>query len=152
VSALRGLALCCGVLLPALSAADEAATLAQCAAVEDATVRLACYDALARRPAAAAAPVVLPPPVVPPVPAADAFGKPQENPSIEARIVGSFITWKRGTLVRLDNGQVWKVMDESGEYYPDLEENPEVTITRGLTGYRMTIKALRKKVGVKRVS
>lgn len=152
MSALRGLVLWCGVLLPALSAADEAATLAQCAAVEDAGVRLACYDAIARRPTAAAATMVPPAPVAPPVPAAAAFGKPQEDPSIEARILGSFITWKRGTLVRLDNGQVWKVMDESGEYYPKLEENPEVTITRGLTGYRMTIKAIRKKVGVKRVS
>jgi hypothetical protein len=151
VSALRGLVLCGGVLLAGTAAADEAATLAQCAAVEDTGVRLACYDALARRPAAAA-PVVPPAPVAPPAPAVDAFGKPQEDPSIDARIVGSFITWKRGTLVKLDNGQVWKVVDESGEYYPKLEENPEVTITRGLTGYRMTIKAIRKKVGVKRVS
>lgn len=141
--ALRGLVLCCGALLPGVSGADDAATLAQCAAVEDATVRLACYDALARRPATAA---------TPPAAAPDGFGKPQENPSIDARIVGSFITWKRGSLVKLDNGQVWKVLDESGEYYPDLQENPEVTITRGLTGYRMTIKAIRKKVGVKRVS
>jgi hypothetical protein len=147
---LRGLVLCCGALLPGLSAADDTATLAQCAAVEDATVRLACYDALARRPVAAgaSAPAAAAPAVAP-----DSFGKPQAvDPSLDARIVGSFITWKRGTLVKLDNGQVWKVVDESGEYYPDLEDNPEVTITRGLTGYRMTIKAIRKKVGVKRVS
>lgn len=149
--ALRGLVLCGGALLAGAAAADEAATLAQCAAAEDPGVRLACYDALARRPAAAEAPGVTPP-LTPPAPPTDSFGKPQEDPSIDARIVGSFITWKRGTLVKLDNGQVWRVVDESGEYYPDLEANPEVTITRGLTGYRMTIKAIRKKVGVKRVS
>lgn len=142
MSVLRRLALCCGALLPMVSAADDNATLAQCAAVEDASVRLACYDALARRPAAA-------PPQAPPRPAE--FGKSRDPERLDARIVGAFISWERGTLVRLDNGQTWKVVDETGAYYPSLPENAEVTITRGLTGYRMTIKAISKKIGVRRV-
>lgn len=133
--------------------------LSQCAGVDDATARLACYDALAGRPTApgTAVPAApMPPvPVAVPVPNLDAFGKAPQSTAPEtmtARIVGKFTEWKLGTLIKLDNGQVWTAVEDRSFYYPNVPENPEVEITKGLFGYRLEIKSIGRRISVKRVS
>lgn len=150
MNAARRLALA-GALLAGTAAAVDDTVLAQCAAVADATARLACYDALAGRPADPAA--------APPVPGSTPadFGKPKPEPqearSLDARVVGSVKGWGPGTVFRLDNGQSWKVIGEENAFYPGIPENPEVTLTKSLLGgYWMEIRAINRKVKVKRIS
>lgn len=133
--------------------------LQRCAALEDPAARLACYDEAQQRGAAPPAPAPAqsapaPAPAAPAAPAAtDRFGLPEASAgSLTARIVGRFVEWRKGTLIRLDNGQVWKVMDDKSAYYPRLPDDAEVEITRGMFGYRMQIKAIERGVYVKRVS
>lgn len=173
----RRLALLAAALLsaPAPAAAVDDALLAQCAAVSDAAARLACYDALARRPATApSAPPAVPagpatptppavavapaPPVAAPAPAPGDFGlpkhrTPEERAGIIAHVVGPLREWEPGTLFRLDNGQVWKAASEEKGYYPGIPDNAEVTIQESFFGgYRMEIKAIGRKIKVKRIS
>jgi hypothetical protein len=124
-----------------------------CAAIADPAERLACYDSAQRpRSEPPAAPAV-PAPAAPAQDSADRFGLPEASAaSMTARIVGPFAEWRKGTLVRLDNGQVWKVMDDKSAYYPRLPDNAEVEITRGMFGYRMEIKAIKRSIYVRRVS
>jgi len=150
----------CGLLLVSGAvAAVEDAALAQCAAITDAAARLACYDTLAGRPADAA-PAPLPLQAAPPPPAAnaDAFGKPapappEESLRLDARVVGSLKSWKRGTVIRLDNGQVWKSIGDESAYYPNVEDNAAVTITRSFIGtYWMEVRSIGRKIKVRRIS
>lgn len=154
-----------GLLGGGASLAAGDAPLAQCAAVDDPAARLACYDALAGRPAtptatpsgAAAAPASAAAPAAAPVPVPtaggdDDFGKPQSEGTLKARIVGKFTQWQKGTVFRLDNGQVWKCVGEGSAVYPSVPENPEVEITHGMMGYRMEIKAIGRRLWVRRVS
>jgi hypothetical protein len=119
----------------------------QCAVIKDDAARLACYDALARQ-APAHEPAAAPP--------AESFGlppKPAQPEVLEARVVGALKYWQRGTLVKLDNGQVWKIQVEERSDYPNLPDNPEVTIRRRWFGaYEMEIKAIRRRMAVQRVS
>lgn len=158
-------ALLLGGLALAANAADDAA-LAQCAAVEDPAARLACYDQAQQErtppPAEPASPAPAAPAPASPAPGAstpaganpaDRFGLPESGAmSITARIDGPLKEWRQGTLFRLDNGQVWKCVEEKSAYYPKLPDNAEVEITRGMMGYRMEIKAIRRKLYVRRVS
>jgi hypothetical protein len=146
MSAARALALAGALLAGAAGAADGEA-LARCAALDDDTARLACYDALAGRPAAGAAASR----------AQSDFGlvKPQpvEDTRLEARIVGPFREWQAGKRFSLDNGQTWQVIGDSSGYYPGVPDDAEVVITRNLLGgYRMEIKAISRKVKVQRLS
>ena len=134
--------------------------LSQCAAVDDANARLACYDALAGRAGATAGsggPAAAMPPaagaVAVPAPAVASFGKPAPAPeALTARIVGKFTEWQLGTLIKLDNGQVWQAIEDRSFVYPNVPENPEVEITKGVFGYRLEIKAIGRRISVKRVS
>jgi len=156
---LGGTVLLCGALLaPVAAMAVDEAALARCAGMTDAAARLACYDTLAGRPADAA-PAPVPPPAASPPPAAgaDAFGKPapvpEESLRLDAHVVGPLKSWKRGTVIRLDNGQVWKSIGDDSAYYPNVENNAAVTITRNFLGtYWMEIRSVGRKIKVKRVS
>ena len=147
-----------GALAPILfwcasAAGVDDSSLAQCAAVSDAAARLACYDALAGRAPAPSAPVASTPPAAP-APSAD-FGKPEakETPSLKARVVGTLKQWEPGLVVKLDNGQTWRVTGEESGYYPNVPENPEVVITKTMFGsYRMEIVAIGRSIKVKRIS
>ena len=143
-------------------AADDAA-LAQCAAVSVDAARLACYDALAGRPAASpgAAPEAsagaLAPAAAPPAPSEADFGKPPaprvEPDSIRARIVGATRELKPGVILKLDNGQVWKVSTETGSSYRGIPDDAEVVITKGWLGsYWMEVIAIKRQFKVRRVS
>lgn len=127
--------------------------LQRCAELKDPAARLACYDEAQQRSAAPPAPAPADAPPAPAPAATDRFGLPEASAAtMTARIVGPFVEWRKGTLIRLDNGQVWKVMDDKSAYYPRLPENAEVEITRGMLGYRMEIKAIKRGLYVRRVS
>lgn len=111
---------------------DEA--LRRCRGIAEAAARLACYDAL---------PLVPPGPALaaPTAPARQApslierFGLETRQPQadrIESRIPGLFTGWKANSLIRLANGQVWKVVD--GSWLHGEWDNPKVTIRRGMLG------------------
>jgi hypothetical protein len=137
---LLALALLCG---SAVAGADDA-ELARCAAMNDPGPRLACYDALAGRApdAPTAATFGLPPPPPPP-----------EAESVEARLVDAPRSWGRGTVLKLDNGQTWKIIGEEKGYYPDIPAGAEVVIAKGLLGaYWVEVRALNRRFKVKRIS
>ncbi|MYM68315.1 hypothetical protein GTP45_15975 [Pseudoduganella sp. FT55W] len=123
------------MLVSTAAMADDAALL-KCRQLEDGPVRLACYNAIQLNPAA---PVAAAPTGVPSKAEMEAmFGrepaalKSAGVNSIETSIVGPFDGWVRGQRIRLANGQVWKVVDDT-EDVVELN-NPKVTVKRGLLG------------------
>jgi len=134
--ALLALAIAAG---PAL--AENTPTLQACRALTEAAKRLACYDALplgtpaapaaaaATTPAAAAAPAA-------PDPAK--FGLEAKSlramsvDSIDSQIDGRFDGWGPKDRIKLANGQVWQIADDSNAAMSVT--NPKVTIRRGALG------------------
>lgn len=109
--------------------ADDAGIL-RCRGITAASARLACYDAL----------------VVPAADAKAAAGKPAAQPgfglesravpgtvdAIESHIPGRFEGWEANTRLKLANGQVWQIVDDSSRYLS--LNNPKVRIRRGMLG------------------
>jgi len=134
--------------LPA-AAVDDAA-VQRCRAMADNAQRLACYDGLpvaapsTPRAAVASAPVAAAPAAAaPPAAAASSpsllsrFGfenrpQPEELPTVESHIPGSFEGWGPKSVIALANGQVWQVIDDSTRKV--YRENPKVTLRRGSLG------------------
>jgi hypothetical protein len=88
-----------------------------------------------------------------PAAAAAAFGLDRartELAELASTIPGTFEGWGPRTRIRLANGQVWQVSDDSvGEYYLN---SPRVTIRRApLGGYVMEIEGARRMAKVRRV-
>ncbi|MCE3262910.1 MAG: hypothetical protein K0R43_1989 [Pseudoduganella sp.] len=126
-------------------AADDAALL-RCRAMAEASARLACYDAIPARAASAAAPAA--PAAAPaarvaaPAPAvSQAFelqstvrkqAQEARNTTLASAIVGRFEGWDRGTLIKLANGQVWRVEDDSSEVV--YLDSPKATLRVGALG------------------
>lgn len=155
-----------GLALLAYSTIPSAADLSECAGISDDVVRLFCYDRLAgrsqpsapaREPAKAMAPPASTPagPVEPAVPetAGPAPAEPAPTASdpkrIEARIVGRFEGWSKGTQFRLDNGQVWEAVG-AGTHYSKLEA-PKVVIERDFIGqHLMSIEGVKSRALVRR--
>lgn len=127
-----------GIATPGAAAptgeAPGIATLAQCAAIATAGARLACYDALAGRPAAGAVPP-LPPPDDP-----QNFGVAQvrvnEPPKGPAAIQAHVARWIDDGLthatVVLDNGQTWAFAEAAAD--ASLSPGDAVVIKRALLG------------------
>jgi hypothetical protein len=141
---------------PALGQDDS---FLRCRALVDATARLACYDALpvaAAAPApvvvAAAAPAVAPSPT-PAARVADFFGLPQRaaEPQEAVSAVGaSFSGWGPNQRIRLENGQVWQVIDGSSVALP--EGRRQVTVKRGaLSSFYLDIQGINTSPRVRRV-
>ena len=139
-----------GMLGAGDAGADEVA-FGKCRRVADAVERLACYDAIphpvappvrpssaahtAEQRASASAPAAAPARVSPP--GADTFGLPsrartQELQSIRSTVGADFFGWGPTERIRLENGQVWEVLDgSSGTVGP---VNRQVTVRRGALG------------------
>jgi len=124
---------------PAL--ADDAALL-KCRALTDITQRVACYDAIPL--ASLAAPVATTAATTTATPAAakapeQDFGltppvkKVEQASSFRSTVVGAFDGWAPGTRIKLANGQVWRVSDNSEAVLPPMQE-PLVEVSRGLLG------------------
>jgi hypothetical protein len=142
------------LFLSAAALASET-TLEQCRAIADPSARLACYDGL-RLPANAGGPTakVESKARLPETPAQ--FGLSREvTPSvdlasIESTIPGHFDGWYPRRRVRLANGQVWQVAEETTRLY-DLD-NPKVTIRRGVLGaYYLDLTVDNRSIRVNRV-
>ncbi len=147
----------------ALRAQDDG--LRQCRALADAAARLACYDALPVAPAKPAPPAAVPAAVAPASAAVPAtplrpavapesqFGLPTPADLLEAvttRYEGLFEGWRANERIRLANGQVWQVVDDSSAVY-ELK-SPKVTIRRGAFGrFVLDIEGAAKMPGVRRV-
>ncbi len=129
---------------PAAQAADDAA-LRRCRVIADDKARLACFDALVPVPSRG---------VSAPAPAAGSgFGldKPAAQPeSVTTTYPGTFSGWAPRQRLRLANGQVWQVADDSDGVY-DLRD-PKVTIRRTVFGaYVMEIEGAKRTLRVRRV-
>lgn len=138
-----------GACLSGAASADDGALL-RCRALSDVSARLACYDAIpavAGAPVssavpARAAPAAAPVSYVMPVPGRaemeQMFGKEPSAlqayrlESVESRIDGKFDGWVAGQRIRLANGQVWAVVDDSDDVLD--ADHPNVTVRRGLLG------------------
>lgn len=151
MSALR---LCARLLLgvlfvpPAFAATADSDGLHQCAAIDAAQARLACYDKLAgRMPPPSGQEAAAPGRPAPVAPAAGVaagdegaaqFGLspaqrkvvPSGPSAIQARIAGLSADRLGNAVVALDNGQTWHVSDNDAR----LEVGQEVTIKRGALG------------------
>ena len=159
-----------------IAIADDAAIL-RCRAISDATARLACYDALvvptsgagvakpvgsagkggAQQTTAAQSTRAQPALQQPsPQQAPDQFGLEQKLANkgkldaIESTIPGSFEGWTARSNIRLANGQVWQISDDSARaHYVD---NPKVRIRRGALGsFYLEIQGTNVSPRVKRV-
>lgn len=125
-------------------AADLAADLARCRALADGAARLACYDALV-------------PPAATPAPApAAAFGLENRSraaplpEALESRLAGRFDGWGPKSRFKLENGQVWEVID--GSSASAWLSDPKVRITRGSMGtFFMQFEGLNQQPRVRRV-
>jgi hypothetical protein len=119
--------------------------LRRCRSLVADTARLACYDAIALP--ATAAPAASSPAAVP---AATQFGLPQSQDRIESRIEGRFEGWSPRSRIRLANGQVWQVVDDSsGSYWLD---RPRAVVRRGAFGsFVMDVEGANVLIRVRRV-
>lgn len=131
-----------------MAGAQTPGSLSRCATIAADAKRLACYDQLAAKPAAAAA-----------QDAAD-FGaeslqkadKAAKIDQISARLIGDFTGWERNTRFELDNGQVWKCVDDREMYAGKPVNRPVVTIERGLFGaYFLAVDGYNQRAKVKRL-
>jgi hypothetical protein len=133
---------CTLVLLAGASAAQaQSESMLRCREIAAGEARLACYDAIAlpgaRTPApavVAAAPAATPAPAAAP---AQTFGLPAkttESPvqAIESQFEGRFEGWEPNGLIKMANGQVWRISDGSSGNY-ELQ-SPKLKVKRGLFG------------------
>lgn len=124
--------------------ADDAAML-RCRQLSDGPARLSCYDAIplaapahaVAGSAAAAAPAAGAPYVPSKADLERGFGNEHNSPAaklefIETSIVGEFDGWVPKQRIRLANGQVWMIVDDS-QANLDLV-NPKVRLEKGMLG------------------
>ncbi len=135
-----------------LAAHAQPAALEQCRALADAQARLLCYDSwvdaqlTARKTPGQAAPAVAaavaatsaaPAPTAV-APAAASFGLEQqarkaEVQEIESEISGLFEGWGPKQVIKLSNGQLWQITDDSSAVL--YLKNPKVKVRRSVLGY-----------------
>jgi hypothetical protein len=149
------------LLAPAAWAAD--AEWLMCRQKPDAAQRLACYDAVVVAPSVASSPPALTPPttVLPAAPpeatalrqTPEQFGQDPRVGALEAiesRYTGTFEGWSPRDKIRLANGQVWQVMDESNAAV--YLQNPKVRVRRGALGaFFLEVEGLNRSARVKRL-
>jgi hypothetical protein len=134
--------------------ADDRALL-HCRTIADVAGRVACYDAIpvaaagaakvavvTAPGAASAAPATaeVPAPSAPAVSPEAAFGmetiakrRTDAPSSIESTVVGKIEGWGPTTRFTLANGQVWRVVDGSSEWFME-RTNPKVVLSRNAIG------------------
>ena len=123
---LLSLGLALAFMLSVSPAWSDDAALGRCRVLADSAARLACYDALPLGaptvPARAAAP-----------PTAATFGLQRADDGaleVVSTIPGLFEGWRPGDRIRLANGQLWQVSDDSTAVY--YLRDPKVTVRRAL--------------------
>ncbi|WP_308922397.1 hypothetical protein [Janthinobacterium sp. J1-1] len=141
--------------------ADDAAML-QCRAIAEVPARVACYDAI---PVGAAAPLAAPVAAAAAAPTPQqreqAFGMatvkapksviPEQDNSISSTIAGRFDGWSGNELVRLANGQVWRIVDGSSAVLSPMTD-ARVKVERNVIGtYFLKIDGTNNSPKVRRV-
>ncbi len=82
----------------------------------------------------------------------DSFGQDasQGIQRIQSKMLGQFKRWEKGMLLKLENGQVWKVLTNRSGY--KKMENPLITISKGVFGsFDARVEGLNAKAKVKRI-
>lgn len=127
--------------------------LQRCRAIAEPVARLACYDALADAPAGTRAPAAPPAVAAPEARPATTFGRPQrdtEPQEVSSAVGAAFAGWGPNSRIRLDNGQVWQVVDGSSVVLPAGARR--ATVKRSLFGnYVLEIDGLNTAPKVRRV-
>ena len=121
------------ICFSAAALADDGGML-RCRGLADAVARLACYDALPL-PSVAAKTTLSPGVIAPQTPVQfglESKAYKTELDLIESRIVGKFEGWNAGSRIKLENGQVWQVSDDTSRFM-DFN-NPKVVVRRGALG------------------
>ncbi|MGK5027727.1 hypothetical protein [Janthinobacterium sp. RB2R34] len=141
--------------------ADDVAML-QCRSIAEVPARVACYDAI---PVGAAAPLAAPVAAAAAAPTPQqreqAFGMatvkapksatPEQDNSISSTIVGRFDGWSGNELVKLANGQVWRIVDGSSAVLPPMTD-AKVKVERNIIGtYFLKIEGTNNSPKVRRV-
>ena len=141
--------------------ADDAAML-QCRAIAEVSARVDCYDAI---PVGAAAPLAAPVAAAAAAPTPQqreqAFGMatvkapksvtPEQDNSISSTIAGRFDGWSGNELVRLANGQVWRIVDGSSAVLSPMTD-AKVKVERNVIGtYFLKIEGTNNSPKVRRV-
>ena len=150
------------------------ADLLRCRGISDASARLACYDSLANAlstgtaapasgsaaakveaPAARGSTSVTAVTAAPTAKTGPEFGFEDRSArgttdKIESRIVGFFAGWTPNSRIKLENGQVWQVSDDTAR---DIDaNNPKVWVRRGALGaFYLEIEGKNHSPRVKRV-
>lgn len=154
--------------LPAIPAWASETALLRCRAIADPMQRFACYEAIpvpatsspAGAPTAKDPPKPAsrpsPPPAAAPAGngnAAAGFGLPERPPEIvriESAVQGKFQGWEPNTRIRLANGQVWQIVDDSSAYCNC--DHRKVAVRRGALGaFYLEIDGSNRSPRVKRV-
>ena len=116
--------------------ADDAALL-KCRTLSDTATRVACYDAIpvgAAGPAAAAAAAAAPARTPEQNFGLETVKQREAQPaSIRSTVVGDFDGWGPGSQIRLANGQVWRVIDDSSAVL-ERRSNTKARIERNMFG------------------
>lgn len=142
------------LLLASSTALADDAGLLRCRTIKESAARLACYDALVvpsaqGKAAATPAPASTSPsassssaaaasaPQARPQERVEQFGLQQKErevalDAIESTIAGKFEGWGPRDQIRLANGQVWQIADDSKGYHDIV--NPKVRVRRGALG------------------
>ncbi len=68
---------------------------------------------------------------------------------LRARVLGEFKGWDGKTRFTLDNGQIWR--QSTPGVYRFKSTDPEVTIEKGLLGYKMRLVETKRSIAVRRV-
>jgi len=82
----------------------------------------------------------------------DADGKSAMTGSeVHSRLVGYFEGWRKGSIFKLENGQHWRVIDDS-RYEVSSMEAPEIHIKAGFVGsWLLQVADYNRKVRVQRI-
>lgn len=140
--------------------ADDSAML-QCRGIADVPARVKCYDAIPLGASVAAAPLAAVAAAPTPQQREQAFGmatiavpkavEAEKSNSISSTIAGKFDGWSGNELVKLANGQVWRIVDGSSAVLAPAT-NPKVTIERNFIGtYFLKIDGTNNSPKVRRV-
>lgn len=168
---IRGLAVAAAIFLiagaaDAASDGDLSSAILRCAAQQDETAQLACYNRIAARLKTGAAPAAEAPAAPPParrvIGSVADFGLesvpfdttgPVKRAQITAKVAKVSYNFFHIFTVTLDNGQVWRQMDSDSSIAQFKTDKPEVvTISRGfLDSFHLAIRGRWGLYAVKRI-
>ena len=143
-----------------LSHADPTSSdsLHACSAIDDASVRLACYDEAVGRPAPAVNTTATPPPETLAEKTLDDIGaetlpdtsrSEDEELAVRARVTGCKKDERKKYMFFFENGQVWRQSSDKRVYFKDC--NFEVTISKDFFGYKMLRDGDKGRIRISRV-